>query len=148
MIHLPAASGLTAEHPVAPAEVEASGGDETILVAEDDPAVRLAVTSVLGRLGYAVLVARSAEEALAKAAALGAPIHLVISDVVMPGKDGPDLIAELRKDRPEMRALLTSGYAGDAIGQHRVTESGVPFLEKPFTATRLAQRVREVLDGG
>ncbi|MFI4978583.1 MAG: hypothetical protein ACHQC8_07920, partial [Solirubrobacterales bacterium] len=61
--------------------------------------------------------------------------------------DGPDLIKELKRVRPGVKALLTSGYAGDAIGQHRVIESGAPFLEKPFTGARLAQRVREVLDG-
>jgi len=144
-IYLPEVSGMTGEHAVGSA-TEALGGTETVLLAEDDAAVRLAVSSVLSRLGYTVLTERSAEDAVARAAAHEGPIHLVISDVVMPGMDGPGLIAELKRVRPDVRALLTSGYAGDAISLHRVMESGIPFLEKPFTAVRLSQRVREVLD--
>jgi hypothetical protein len=145
-IHLPRISGTTAERP-ATREQASPRGSETILLAEDDATVRLAVSSVLSRLGYTLLVARTAEAALAKAREHAGPIHLVISDVVMPGMDGSDLIQELRRARPETRALLTSGYSGDAMRQHQVIESGVPFLEKPFTADYLAQRVRGVLDG-
>ncbi|MFI5280202.1 MAG: PAS domain S-box protein [Gemmatimonadales bacterium] len=147
MIHLPVSSGLPAEHETIASQSEASGGTETVLVVEDDPAVRLAVSSVLSRLGYTLLVARTAEDALLKAREHSGPIDLILSDVVMPGMDGPDLIREIWKVRPDSKALLTSGYAGDAIGQHRVTESNAPFLEKPFTAASLAQRVRQVLDG-
>jgi CheY-like chemotaxis protein len=146
-VYLPAVSeasqpdGAAAATPSPPA-----GGTETILFAEDDPAVRTVATEILVRHGYTVIMARNGEEALARADSHGANIQLVVSDVVMPGMDGPTLAKHLRRRHPGLRTLFASGYAGDAIARRGVLESGVPFLEKPFTSASLLRKVREVLD--
>ncbi len=146
-IHLPRVAHHADEKPASVETMGAvRGGDETILVAEDDPAVRLALSVVLGREGYRLLVSHSAEEALVKVAAHIGAIDLVISDVVMPGMDGVELIRALRRTRPDLKAVLTSGYAGGAMARHQVVESGIPFLQKPFTSNGLSRLVREVLD--
>ncbi|MES2304221.1 MAG: ATP-binding protein [Gemmatimonadota bacterium] len=124
------------------------GGNETILLVEDDAAVRGAATDVLQRLGYTVIAAHGAADALERMQGHPDRIHLVLSDVVMPGADGPTLIAQIREHRPEIKALLMSGYLGDAISTRGVLNSGIPFLEKPFTVDRLGRKVREVLDDG
>ena len=120
-------------------------GTETILLVEDEASVRAAAQEALRRQGYHVLPASNADEALAHVAQHKGRIDLVVSDVVMPKMDGPTLIGLLRKERPELKALLMSGYAGSALA--RMDESGydVPFLEKPFTVLALAKKVREVL---
>ncbi|MEP6590006.1 MAG: ATP-binding protein [Gemmatimonadota bacterium] len=128
------------QHPVV-------GGHETILLVEDDAAVRAAAVNVLQRLGYTVLGAEGADDAAAIVARHAGVIDLVISDVVMPGTDGPTLLHHLRNERPGIKTLLMSGYTGDAITRRGVMESGVPFLQKPFTVGRLGRMVREVLDG-
>jgi PAS domain S-box-containing protein len=146
-IHLPTISGAAVPRLNSSAESAPSGGSETILLAEDDPAVRVAASTVLKRLGYAVIVARTAEDALAKAETHGGQIDLIISDVVLPGMHGGELIQQLRRSHPHVKALLTSGYAGELIARRGVLESDTAFLEKPFTSSRLAKKVREVLDG-
>jgi PAS domain S-box-containing protein len=145
-IHLPMVVGAAASR-VSKAEAAPSGGSETILLAEDDPAVRVAASTVLKRLGYTVIVARTAEDALTKAESHGSHIDMVVSDVVLPGMDGNELIQQLRRTHPDIKALLTSGYAGELIARRAVLEPDIPFLEKPFTSSRLAKKVRDVLDG-
>ncbi len=121
------------------------GGKETILLVEDEPAVRRAATLVLRRLGYQVIEARNGAEALQHAQAHAGQIHLALSDVIMPGMDGPSFLKQLREQRSDVRMLLMSGYAGE-ITSLEGERAEIPLLAKPFTASSLAARVREVLD--
>ncbi|HSH21097.1 MAG TPA: ATP-binding protein [Candidatus Caenarcaniphilales bacterium] len=122
-------------------------GDETVLVAEDDPTVRALVSQVLRRLGYRVLEAAAPSQAQLVAERYGGPIHMLLSDVIMPGMRGPELARRLAEVRPEMRVLFMSGYTDDAVLADGILEGEGEFLEKPFTATTLGRRVRSVLDG-
>jgi PAS domain S-box-containing protein len=121
-------------------------GDETILVAEDDPAVRSLVSHVLRRLGYEVLEAAAPSQAELIAERHNGEIHMLLSDVVMPGTRGPELARRLRRLRPGIRVLFISGYTDDAVVSDGVLEGQGEFLEKPFTALALGRRVRQILD--
>ncbi len=127
-------------------ETGAITGTETILLAEDDAILRPLAKGLLQKLGYAVLAAANADEALALAAGHAGPVHLLIADVVMPGASGRDLARRLSESRPETRVLYVSGYTDDAIVHHGMLEPGLHFLQKPFTPAMLAKKVREVLD--
>src|SRR6185369_2825592 len=96
---------------------------------------------------YTVLEARSAVDALQAARELQGPIDLLLTDVVMPGMSGPDLAVSLHRERPDVPVLYMSGYTDDAIVQHGILNPGTHFIQKPFTPTRLVQRVHEVLSG-
>lgn len=122
------------------------GGSETILLVEDEPQVRLLARRILSESGYSVIEAESGSEALVGATLHSGPIHLLISDVVLPGMNGPDVAERLQQARPDMKVLFMSGYTPDALLHHRITESGTPFLEKPFTRVGLAAVVRAALD--
>jgi CheY-like chemotaxis protein len=117
-----------------------------VLVAEDDPSVRLLARLALQRSGYKVLEAGNPQEAILIARDYADPIDLLVSDVIMPESTGAPLIERLRSARPGLRVLFMSGYTDDAILHHGVLEEGMPFLAKPFTPHALAQKVREVLD--
>jgi PAS domain S-box-containing protein len=119
-------------------------GTETILVAEDDEAVRNIAIMALRRHGYEILAASSGEEALDIARKHDGPIHLLITDVVMRGMSGRELADALILDRPILRTLYVSGYTENTIVHHGVLEPGIWFLAKPFTPVLLARRVREV----
>jgi PAS domain S-box-containing protein len=121
-------------------------GRETILVAEDEAVVREMVTAALERLGYRVVVASTGEEAVRLIDRLGDEIDLLLSDVVMPGMSGPDLLDRARRDRPDLRAIFMSGYTALSIG--RPIPEGVTLLEKPFSGARLDAVVRETLAAG
>jgi PAS domain S-box-containing protein len=123
-------------------------GTETVLLAEDDELLRPLARGLLEKLGYTVLDAATAEEALSLARAHHGPIHLLIADVVMPGDSGRGLARRLAEVRPDTRVLYTSGYTGDAIVYHGMLEPGLSYLQKPFTPVALAQKVRQVLDVG
>ena len=122
------------------------GGSETVLVAEDQPEVRQLTTRVLETRGYTVLAAGSGEEALALAARYSDRIHVLVSDVVMPGMNGRELARRLSALRDGLKVLFVSGYTGEAVHQRGLLEPGVAFLQKPFTADALARKLREVLD--
>ncbi len=122
------------------------GGSETILLVEDEPAVRAVAAAMLGKLGYQVIVATHADEALLLANQPGITIDLVLTDVVMPGMDGPAMIRKLRERRPDLRALLMSGYTGDAVTSRGLAESGDPIIQKPFTNAALADQLRRLFD--
>jgi CheY-like chemotaxis protein len=124
-----------------------NGGTETILLVEDERAVRAAAAGMLRHLGYTVLIAEHAAEAIEVAATAGDQLDLVVSDVVMPKMDGPTLIARLRATRPELKAILMSGYAGDVMNVLTGLDGTTPFLEKPFSISDLAAKVRDTLDG-
>lgn len=147
-VYLPVATEVAAEASGSiPAVMTAlPKGDETVLLVEDDVAVRTITANVLTRLGYAVVAVEDADAALTLNADVMSRIHLVLSDVVMPGMDGPELVAQLRAANPALQAILMSGYAGDAIRSRGVEANGLPFIEKPFSVATLAVTVRSVLD--
>jgi two-component system cell cycle sensor histidine kinase/response regulator CckA len=119
---------------------------EVVLLAEDRADVRRFTGRVLRESGYEVLEADSGDAALALARDHPGPIHLLLSDAVMPGMSGKILAERLRLTRPEMRVVFMSGYTDDAVLQRNVVESGITFLQKPFTPVRLAAAVRSALD--
>jgi PAS domain S-box-containing protein len=121
-------------------------GHETILLVEDDDAVREMAEMMLTELGYQVLVASNGEAALHAATAKAGAIHLLLTDVVMPKMNGKQLADELRKLYPKIKVLFVSGYTADAIVSDGVLEPGVAFLQKPYFSFALACKVREVLD--
>ncbi|MEN6474979.1 MAG: ATP-binding protein [Syntrophaceae bacterium] len=125
---------------------EIPGGTETILLVEDDPGVLDFSLGVLEHLGYQMLAAASGEIALALAEAHPTAIHLLITDVIMPGMNGRILADRLVSKRPDLRVLFSSGYTENVIVHHGVLEEGINFLGKPFTALSLARKVRDVLD--
>jgi PAS domain S-box-containing protein len=133
---------------IAPAD--ASGrperGTETILVVEDDPAVLQLVRSTLRRLGYTVLEAQNGAAAIELAGRAAGPIHLLLTDVVLPGMNGRELAERLLTTRPEMRVLYTSGYTEDVIVHRGVVDAGVSFIGKPHTPRALARKIRQVLE--
>ena len=123
-------------------------GTETILVIEDEPQVRGVTRTILRRAGYDVLEARDGVEAIALVEKHEGPIHLVVTDVVMPKMSGRDVVQKLAPMRPSMKVLYVSGYTEDAIVDHGVLESGIHFLPKPLMPEALLRKVREILDDG
>ncbi len=121
------------------------GHGETILLVEDEPAVRELVATALGDRGYRILNAASADEALLLEREHTGPIDLLITDVVMHGVRGPELARQIRDRRPEVRVLFMSGYPDDALGKRGVLDSGTAFLQKPFRVRALGAKVAEVL---
>jgi two-component system, cell cycle sensor histidine kinase and response regulator CckA len=121
-------------------------GTETVLLAEDEPAVRAVARQSLERHGYTVLEAPSGEAALDLAQRHSGQIHLLLTDVVMPGMSGRALALRLASVRREMRTIYMSGYTDEAITRHGVLESGVRYVQKPFSPDALVRRVREALD--
>jgi PAS domain S-box-containing protein len=121
-------------------------GTETILVVEDEEALRKVAKRSLEAVGYAVLTASAGDEALHISAQHAGTIHLLLTDVVMPRMSGKALAQALLKTRPMAKVLYMSGYADNAFVHHGVVDEGTYFLSKPFTATDITQRVRAVLD--
>jgi PAS domain S-box-containing protein len=148
-VHLPlapAGAGAGSSTPPSATGAPLSRGSETVLLIEDEAVVRDAARTLLARLGYRVLPAASGAEALAAARAHAGPIHLVVTDVMMPGMSGAELWAALRPERPATRVLFMTGYGGDAIAAAGLDADGVQILGKPFTVEALARRIRELLD--
>jgi two-component system cell cycle sensor histidine kinase/response regulator CckA len=121
------------------------GGSETVLLVEDDEMVRALACELLKGAGYTVLEARHGSDALDIAQRYHGSIHLLLTDVVMPGMGGRELAGRLGPRRPQMKVLYMSGYTTDAIVHHGVLDEGEAFLPKPITASALLSRVREVL---
>ena len=121
--------------------------DGSDLVVEDESAVRGLARKVLEARGYTVLEADRGAPALAVSDAQAGPIHLLITDVVMPEMSGRELAQQLAGRRPATRVLYMSGYTDDAVVRHGVLEAGVAYLQKPFTPEGLLRKVRAVLDG-
>ena len=124
-----------------------SSGNETILVVEDEPALRKVASRTLEAAGYTVLIAADGEEARRVMAEHAGEIHLLLTDVIMPRMSGSALAQELSKAYPALKVLYMSGYTDNAIARHGVLDAGTEFLAKPFSLSELARKVREVLDG-
>ena len=125
---------------------DALRGNETVLLVEDEESLRRASAEFLGLRGYTVLEARDGLDALSVTKHHGSTIHLAVTDVVMPHMSGGQLAKELETTRPETRVLFVSGYAGQTVLDHKVVDVENNFLQKPFTLTQLAKKVRTVLD--
>lgn len=123
-----------------------AGGSETVLVAEDETSVRTIITVALRRHGYHVIAAPDGQQALALAAEYHGPIHLLLTDVVMPGMHGRELADALKIVRPDTKVLFASGYTDDAVLLRGIHVDELAFLQKPFTPSELTRRVRSVLD--
>jgi two-component system cell cycle sensor histidine kinase/response regulator CckA len=121
-------------------------GTETILLVEDEDQVRAVLSTALCRHGYTVILAENAGEALLVCERHPQPIHLLLTDVVMPHMSGPELAKRLAQTRPEMRVLCMSGYTDDSVVRHGVLESGTAFIQKPVTPALLTRKIRAVLD--
>jgi DNA-binding NtrC family response regulator len=132
-------------HSDAPAPLELQRGSATLLVVEDEDALRDSIREFLGNLGYEILSAGSGQQALEFASTFERSIHLLITDVVMPRMNGRELSQALGAVRPEMKTIFMSGYTEDAIVRHVVQDDGVVFLQKPFSLTTLAHKVHDVL---
>jgi len=130
----------------APGAQHPRGGHETVLVVEDDALLRKAAVAVLEKSGYRVLPAPDGHAALELARELPGEIHLLLTDLIMPGMPGRALSEALMAIRPGVRVLFMSGYSDDTVLRNGVLEAGVAFLPKPFNADALARKVREVLD--
>jgi CheY-like chemotaxis protein len=129
-----------------PPEIKVAAiGTETILVVEDEAPVRKLMTQILRRHGYTLLEAPTGVDALEAISRHSDPIHLMVTDVVMPGMSGRDLAKRVETMRPQTKVLYISGYTEDAIVHHGELDPGTAFLPKPFTPSALAQKVREIL---
>jgi two-component system, cell cycle sensor histidine kinase and response regulator CckA len=146
-IYLPRVGERPAESSRAPSVANGAPGSETVLVVEDEPALRQLAARVLEGRGYEVLTAASGQEAMLAARTHPGRIHLLLTDVVMPGMGGRELAERLQSEMPTLRVLYTSGYTDDDIVRHGVSERDAAFLAKPFTPDELAAGVRAALDG-
>jgi len=145
-VFFPMADGAVRRDRDEPAEAEAPpAGTETVLLVEDDDQLRALISAQLKRLGYRTIACGNARDALRLAGR--EPIDLLLTDVVMPDMGGRALSEQFKQLSPATRVLFMSGYTDDAVVRHGVLESSVAFLQKPFTPTALAQRLREVLHG-
>ncbi|QEL18906.1 ATP-binding protein [Limnoglobus roseus] len=145
-VFLPASADAPAAGGRVPAKSVLPSGRETILLVEDERAVRDLTAMVLRKAGYAVVEAGGAEEAIQVHAAAVPPVDLLLTDVVMAGPSGRELAEELGGVAPGLDVIYMSGYPDDAVLRHGLTSSDVEFLHKPFTREALLQKVRGVLD--
>lgn len=146
IIHFPAvASGAEPAAAAAPPRVETCRGSETVFVVEDEAVIRKLICRTLHELGYEVLAADGGEEALQLLKGHPGPIHVAITDIIMPKMNGRDLAKRLLTLRPEMRVLYMSGYTDDETARYGVLAPGTPFLQKPFSPRMLAEKIREIL---
>ena len=145
-IYLPRYLGTSRIEPayVAP---RVPGGQETILLVEDEAAILKVTAMMLREQGYAVLAASSPGEALRMAREHAGAIHLLMTDVIMPEINGLVLAEKLRAIHPHMKQLFMSGYTANVIAHHGVLDEGMQFIQKPFSLPNMAAKVREVLDG-
>jgi PAS domain S-box-containing protein len=146
-IYLPRHIGESVDAPKAVTSEKAPRGSETILLVEDEPSILKTTALMLEGQGYRVLTAGTAAEAIQLFKEQSGRIRMLMSDVVMPDMNGRDLAKELRSFNPQLNCLFMSGYTADVIAHHGVLDEGVHFIQKPFSLSDLATKVREVLDG-
>ena len=145
-VYLPAVDEVTSN-----AEDEGSGvalprGSETVLVVEDEESVRDVLHQMLEGNGYRVLMARDGAEALQIADTHAGAIHLLVTDVIMPGMTGREVVERVTATHPETKVLYISGYTEEAISRHGVVSPGTAFLSKPFGAAAFLLKIRDLLD--
>jgi len=128
-----------------PAPIARAACSGTILLVEDDVAVRSLVEAILSSRGYHVLVADTPAHAIALCCSSTQPIDVLLTDVVMPETSGPELAKQLLASRPTLRVVYMSGYAGDFLAHEGLNAEGVTLLQKPFSATALEEKIRLVL---
>jgi two-component system, cell cycle sensor histidine kinase and response regulator CckA len=145
-IYFPRVTAQERPQELAPKELDGRG-TETVLLVEDEDAVRALAEVVLERNGYQVITARTAADAIGIASTAGRKFDVLVTDVMMPNMSGPQLERRLRELLPDLRVLFMSGYTANAIVDQGLLETGAPFLSKPFSPTSLALAVRAVLDG-
>jgi two-component system, cell cycle sensor histidine kinase and response regulator CckA len=145
-IYLPRVDAVETETAAEASLAGVLDGSETVLVAEDEEAVRQIIEKALDAHGYRVLSARDGAEALERASVYAGQIDLLVTDVVMPDMNGRELSRRLVETRPNLRTLYLSGYTDDAILHRGVLQQGVAFLQKPFSLRMLARKVREVIE--
>lgn len=142
----PAAEPAPAESPATPSLPGPVRGGETILMAEDDPALRLLIRTLLQRLGYNVLVADGGPTALRLWRETPTPVDLLLTDVIMPQMSGGELAHQLRELDPHLRVLFMSGYTDDMIASHGALSGETQLIQKPFNSASLSRKLRDVLD--
>jgi CheY-like chemotaxis protein len=144
-IYLPSTDAEVATDAQKQAAVEERHGEETVLIVEDQDAVRRLAKKILQSRGYHVLEAANGEEAFAAVRQYGSAIGLLLTDVVMPGVDGRTLSAQMRQWCPDLRVILMSGYSEDVIAKRDALAGGLAYIQKPFDGDELAAMVRDVL---
>jgi two-component system, cell cycle sensor histidine kinase and response regulator CckA len=147
--------GLDASAPAPQKEMEISRestpsptGTETVLVVEDDESVRQLLRELLTGYGYAVVTAATGQEALHRSTQYTGKIHMLLTDVVMPGMNGRQLAEKLRGQHAGLKVLYMSGYAEDGALRHGIEQAAEAFIAKPYELDTLLRKVREVLDEG
>jgi len=145
-VYLPAVCEDPVERGLGNADASSTSGGETILVVEDEQAVCSLIRRALESAGYRVLVTEDGDSALATCANHGGPIHLLLTDVVMPKMSGSKVAEKVAAMRPGIKVLFMSGYTNDAIVHHDILGHDMPFIQKPFAPVALRERIREVLD--
>jgi CheY-like chemotaxis protein len=145
-VYLPRLAEAADEPDLRAGETELPRGSETILLVEDESALRSMVRECLEECGYTVVEALDPDDALALIARSETPVDLLATDVVMPGMSGRELAERAASSRPGLKVLYMSGYTSDAVVRHGVHDAEVAFVQKPFTSATLARRVREALD--
>jgi PAS domain S-box-containing protein len=145
-VYFPVAPAMPTEESSARPPAHDSAGMETVLVVDDDPAVRQLVERILKRAGYTVLVAASGAEARSVHAKCPSTVHLLVTDIMMTGMTGWDVAAQLTRLQPSLKVLYTSGYTGDAVLPRQHFDRPIHFISKPFTSAQLTLRAREALD--
>lgn len=143
-VHLPRIEGLRLDQSPRLSAEPGPRGSETILLVEDEEAVRVFANKALEKQGYTVLEARHGRDALTRLAEHSGPVHLVITDIVMPEMGGSELALEMAREHPEVPILFLSGYSDGELAARGLGQGGA-FLPKPFTSDILARKVREVL---
>jgi two-component system, cell cycle sensor histidine kinase and response regulator CckA len=144
-IYLPRLDQPSSETDLSEASCASDQGSETILLVEDEPQVRQVAHRMLQQHGYVVLIAGDGQEALHLSRHYSGPIHLMLTDVIMPGMSGHEIMQHLRQERPEMKVLYMSGHTENAIVHHGVLDPGIAFMQKPFRHEELMHKVLEVL---
>jgi two-component system, cell cycle sensor histidine kinase and response regulator CckA len=144
-VFFPARPSLESGAAVPIAQEEPAQGTETILLAEDQEQVRKMACTILKRYGYQVIDAPDGQTALSLMASVQRPIHLLITDVIMPGMNGKELYERLAAAHPDLKVLYMSGYTADIIGHHGRLGAGEQFIQKPFSVKEFARKIRGIL---
>ena len=144
-IYLPRAQSGVQPDEILTSEQPVIYGNETVMIAEDEPMVRKLARETLESYGYTVIETESVFEALEIAAIYEGSIDLLLTDVIMPGMNGRELYEKMHEIRPNLQVLYFSGYTDNVIVHHGVLDEGVNFLQKPFTVRGLAKKIRRVL---